>query len=92
MWWQGSTADYASNFGFRDRNSVARTATCYGLDSLRGSKFGEGKIFLNRPDRPWGPPSLLQNEYRVIPGGRAEAVRPKHPPLSSAEVKEMEQL
>jgi hypothetical protein len=22
-----------------------------------------------RPDRPWGPPSLLYNGYRVFPGG-----------------------
>ena len=22
------------------------------------------------PDRPWGPPSLLHNGYRVTPGGK----------------------
>jgi len=26
------------------------------------------------PDRPWGPPSLLYNGYRVFPGGK---VRPR---------------
>jgi len=26
-------------------------------------------IFCTRPDRPWGPPSLLYNGYRVFPGG-----------------------
>ena len=26
--------------------------------------------FSARPDRPWGPPSLLYNGYRVFPGGR----------------------
>ena len=29
-----------------------------------------------RPDRPWGPPSLLYYEYRVFPGGRGV----NHPP------------
>jgi len=26
-------------------------------------------IFRTYPDRPWGPPSLLYNGYRVFPGG-----------------------
>jgi hypothetical protein len=30
-----------------------------------------GEIFRTRPDRPWGPPSLLYNGYRVFPGGKA---------------------
>ena len=30
-----------------------------------------GEIFLTRPDRPWGLPSLLYNGYRVFPGGKA---------------------
>jgi hypothetical protein len=32
---------------------------------------GGGEIFSTRPDRPWGPPSLLYNGYRVIPGSKA---------------------
>ena len=32
-----------------------------------------GEIFRTSPDRPWGPPSLLYNGYRVFPGGK---VRP----------------
>jgi len=31
-------------------------------------------IFSARPDRPWGPPSLLYNGYRVFSGGK---VRPE---------------
>ena len=27
--------------------------------------------FRTRPDRPWDPPSLLYNRYRVFPGGKA---------------------
>jgi len=29
-----------------------------------------GTKFSARPDRPWGPPSLLYNWYRVFPGVR----------------------
>jgi hypothetical protein len=28
------------------------------------------EIFRTRPDRPWGTPRLLYNEYRVFPGGK----------------------
>jgi hypothetical protein len=34
----------------------------------------EGEIFSTPPDRPWGPPSLLYNGYRIFPGGKAEGV------------------
>ena len=30
-----------------------------------------GEIFLTGPERPWGLPSLLHNEYWVFPGGKA---------------------
>ena len=36
-----------------------------------GVNLGAGEIFRTRPDRHWGPPSLLYNGYRVIPGGKA---------------------
>jgi hypothetical protein len=32
--------------------------------TVGGSRWGE--IFHTRPDRPWGPPSLLYNGYRVF--------------------------
>jgi len=48
--------------------SVQRPAT--GL-AVRGSNPDGGEIFRTRPDRPWGPPSLLYNGYRVFPGGKA---------------------
>ena len=48
-----------------------------------------GEIFRSRPDRLWGPPSLLYNGYRVFPGGKAAgAWRWPPTPPSSAEVKE----
>jgi len=47
-------------------------ATNYGLDGPGSNPAGD-EIFA-RPDRPWGPPSLLYNGYRVFPGGK---VRPE---------------
>jgi len=39
--------------------------------TVRGSNPREGEIFRTRSDRPWGPPSLLYDGYRVSPGGIA---------------------
>ena len=56
--------------------------------TVRETNPGGGEIFRTRPDRPWGPSSLLYNGYRVFPGGKAaEAWRWPLTP-SSAEVKE----
>ena len=38
---------------------------------VRGSNPEGGKIFRTSPERPWGPPSLLYNGYRVFPGDNA---------------------
>ena len=52
-----------------------------------------GEIFRTRPDRSWGPPSLLYNGYRVsFPGVKRSGCGVDHPPLSSAKVKERIQL
>jgi hypothetical protein len=60
----------------------------YRLD-VRGSNLGGCEIFRTRPDRLWGPPSLLCNGYLVW---YLEVKRPGrgvyHPPPSSLEVKE----
>ena len=63
------------------RDSSVGIATRYG----RGSNPGGGEIFRIRPDRPWGPPSLLYNGYRVFPGDKAAggAVLTTHPHLSA---------
>ena len=45
---------------------------------VRGSNPGEDKIFRNRPDRSWGPFSLLDKDYRFFPGGKADGVW-RHP-------------
>ena len=43
-------------------------------DLLRAGRLGgriplRGESFRTRSDRPWGPPNLLYNGYRVIPVG-----------------------
>ena len=45
-----------------------------------------GTRFSARPDRPWGPPSLPYNGYRVFPGGKVRPGRAADP--SSAAVTE----
>ena len=63
-------------------------ATDYGLDGP-GIESRWGARFSARPDRPWGPPSLLYNVYWVFPGSK---VRPglaaDHSPPSSDVVME----
>jgi hypothetical protein len=45
----------------RIAQSVWRLATGW---TVRGSNPGGDEIFRTCPDWPWGPPSLLYNEYR----------------------------
>jgi hypothetical protein len=57
--------------------------------TVRGSNPGGGEIFRTCPDRPWGPPSLLYNGYRVFPGGKLRPGRgADHSPPSNADVME----
>ena len=61
-------------------------ATGYVLDGL-GIESRWGEIFRTCPDRPWGPPCLLYNGYRVFPGGKEWPGRDADPlPPSSAMV------
>ena len=64
--------------------SVQRLATGW---MVRGSNAGVGDIFRTCPDRPWGPPSLLYNRYRIFPGSKERPGRDADPsPISSAVV------
>jgi hypothetical protein len=66
--------------------SLVDIATGYGLDGP-GIESQWGRIFRTCPDRPWGPPSLLYNEYRVFPESKERPVRDADPsPPSSAVV------
>jgi hypothetical protein len=46
----------------------------------------------NRPERPWGPPSLLYNAYRIFTGGKAAGAWRWPPTPSSVQVKERVEL
>jgi hypothetical protein len=66
-------------------------------DSLPPGRSGDrtpvgGQMLHPLPDRPWGPPALLYNGYRVCPGGKTagECRSPPIPP--GAEVKERVEL
>ena len=59
------------------------------LAGRSGDRIPVGARFSARPERPWGPPSLLYNGYRVFPGGKVRPGRAAdHSPPSSAEVLE----
>ena len=61
--------------------------------TVRESNPGAGEVFRTRPDRPWGPPSLLYNGYRVsLPGLKRPGRGLNHPPLYIDEVKEIVEL
>jgi hypothetical protein len=53
------------------RDSSVGIATRYGLDFPGIDSRRGGEIFRTRPDRLWGPPSLLYNGYRIFPGSKA---------------------
>ena len=62
-------------------------ATGYGLDGPGIESRWGGEILRTCPDRPWGPPSLLYNVYRVFLGGKERPGRDADPsPPSSAVV------
>ena len=54
-----------------------------GIESRRGRDF---QIFRTCPDRPWGPPSLMYNAYRVFPTGKERPGRNADPSLPSSAV------
>ena len=67
------------------RDSSVGIVTGYRLDGP-GIDPGGGEIFRTCPDRPWGPPSLLYNGYRVFPGGKERLGRDADPSPSSSAV------
>ena len=70
--------------------SVLRLATSW---TVLGSNPCGGEVPPTRSDRPWGPPSLLYNRYRIFPLGVKRPERGvDHPQPSSADVKERVEL
>jgi len=60
--------------------------------TVRGSNPCGSEVFRTRLDRPWGPPSLLYNGYRLFHGGKATGSWRWPPTTCSAEVKERVKL
>jgi hypothetical protein len=79
-----------NNNNNRSREISVGMATGYGLDGL-GSIPGSARFFFSPqlPDRLWGPPSLLYNEYRgpLSPGVKRRRREADHSPPSNAEAK-----
>jgi len=77
---------------YKGPGSVVSIANAYGQDGP-GSYPGGDEIFRTCPDRPWGPPSLLYNGYRVFPEGKLRPGRDADPsPPSTAEFKNRVEL
>jgi hypothetical protein len=65
-------------------SSSVGIATHYGLHGL-GFEPQWGNIFRNRPDRPWGPPSLLYHGYGLFyPGVKWSEYGVDYPPTHLA--------
>jgi hypothetical protein len=78
----------------RSRDNAVGTAAGYGLDDggvgVRGSVGSRIFSSARRPDRFWGPPSLLSNGYGApSPGVERPGREADHSPPTSAEIKEM---
>jgi len=58
---------FYNHYILRGPGSSVGIATGYGLHGPR-FEYRWGEIFHTCPDRPWGPPSLLYNGYRVFHG------------------------
>ena len=77
----GHKTDHLRDYGFATGWTVQR------------SNPGGGDIFRTRLNRSWCPPNLLHNGYRVsFLGVKRPGRGANHPPLSSAEVKEIVDL
>jgi hypothetical protein len=81
----------------REPGSSVGTVSDYELDGRGSIPDRDRGFFLSplRPDRLWGPPSLLYNGCRGLsyPGGKARPERDAdHSPPSSAEVKKEQEL
>ena len=75
------------------RDSSVGIATRYGLDGPEIKSRWGARFSAPVQTGPGGPPSLLYNGYRVLPGGKVRPGRGvDHPPTSSAEVKERVEL
>ena len=77
----------SSHYHGGGRDSSVSIATRYRLDGPGIESGWRGEILRTRPDRPWYPPNLLHDVYRVIPGGKVARAWRWRPTPSSDEVK-----
>ena len=70
---------YCYVYVFCGPGSSVGIATGYGLDDPGIESRGGSEIFRTCPDRPWDPPNLLYNGYRVFPGGKERPGRDAEP-------------
>ena len=92
---KGVSKNKSSDGGSDSRDMLCtRAATGIAMGwTVRGSNPGGGEIFRIRPDRPWVPPSLLYDGYRVSsPELKRSGRGVDHRPPSRAEVKERVEL
>ena len=75
--WSLAAIIYTTYLSLSGPGSSVGKATDYGMDGP-GIESRWGEIF-RRPDRPWGPPSLLYNGNRVFSGGRMRPGRDADP-------------
>ena len=85
------TASVSGDFRAGIAQSVKRLATGWTVRGVE-SRWRGGEILRTRPDRPWGPPSILYNGYRVFPGTKRPRRGVYHPPPSRTEVQEEVEL
>jgi hypothetical protein len=79
--------------GRKDLNSTKMDQRGKTLERQKKKIPVGGEIFRSRSDRPWDPPSLLYNGYRVsFPEVKRPGRGGDHPPSSSARVKERVEL
>ena len=55
----------------RGWDSLVSIATRYGLDGPGIETRWGARFSTPRLDRPWGPPNLVYNGYRIFPRGKA---------------------
>ena len=81
-WW---LAEQGTSFNFTSVLYLYRLTTGW----TARDRIPVGTRFSAHLDRPWGPPSHLENGYRVFPGGKVRPGRAAdHSPPSSAAVVE----
>ena len=66
--------------------NLPKNSVCTGW-TVRRSNPGGSEIVRTRPERRWGPTSLLNDGYRDIPGGQAAGVGVDHPHLKAPKLK-----